>query len=385
MSSPHERTDNQHGGLSRDQIEASRARHPIEQVIATYVELRPAGHRLVAHCPLPGHEDKNPSFSVYPDERRFHCYGCNRGGDVFTFLQLIEGVSFREAVARLEGNGRTITTWNLSTPSLPAKAAQRSPLDDGALKLLTAAAQVYHTSLLLNPKMLNYVTGRGITLETIRRYRLGYATGENLGKYFRFRGWDLQLAKELSLINERGEFFRQRIILPEWRQGRAVYLTGRKTVEYQKIKYLGLPGAPKPLYGLELVQEVHEVYVVEGGFDMLTLLQWGYPAVALLGSHLKEEWVEELAIAKRIFIVTDSDQAGRAAARQLARVFNKRAIVVPPLPHAKDVNELAMQPDGEAVFRALLAQTREHPEIQLRVQCEEATRLSSRDHLYPGA
>ncbi len=75
--------------LSRGEIEAIRARHPIEQVVADYAELRPAGRQFVAHCPLPGHEDKDPSFTVYADEGRFWCYGCQRGGDVFTFLQLV--------------------------------------------------------------------------------------------------------------------------------------------------------------------------------------------------------------------------------------------------------------------------------------------------------
>ncbi len=346
---------NPHKSLSREEIQAIRSSHPIEQVIAAYVELRPASRRLVACCPLPGHADANPSFSVYPEEMRFYCYGCNRGGDVFTFLQLVEGISFREAVERLEPNGCRITAPCVVAPLPPARLLQPHSLDEGALKLLTAATEVYHTSLLLNPEMLAYVTGRGITLDTIRRYRLGYATGDNLAKYFRFRGWDLELATKLGLVNPHGEFFRRRIILPGWRQGRVIYLTGRKAAEYQKTKYLGLPGARKPLYGLESARGDCEVFIVEGIFDLLTLVQWGYPAVALLGSHMKTEWKEELAFADRVFIVTDSDEAGRAAARRLAEIFRERAIIVPPLPQAKDVNELAMQPDGQRVFEELLA------------------------------
>lgn len=360
MSLPNEAKGHPRESLSREEIQAIRSRHPIEQVIAAYAELRPSGRRLVARCPLPGHADSSPSFSVYPQEQHFHCYGCNRGGDVFTFLQLMEGVSFREAVERLEPKGCWITPRVISrkVPAPPpAIASPPRSLDEGSFKLLTAAAKVYHTSLLLNPEMLAYVTGRGITPETIRRFHLGYATGDNLTKYFRFRGWDIKLAKEIGLVTERGEFFRQRIILPEWRKGRVTYLTGRKTSEYQKIKYLGLPGVPKPLYGLESTRESREVFIVEGGFDLLALVQWGYPAVALLGSHMKAEWRDELAFAKRIFIVTDSDDAGRAAAHQLVQVFGERAIMVPPLPCAKDVNELAMQPDGQSAFRQLLART----------------------------
>lgn len=360
MSLPDEAKGHPWRTLSREEIQAVRSRHPIEQVISAYVELRPAGRRLVANCPLPGHADASPSFSIYPEEQHFHCYGCNRGGDVFTFLQLMEGVSFREVVDQLEPNGCRITSRAVPREmpaSPPARVHQPRSLDEASFKLLTAAAEVYHTSLLLNPEMLAYVTGRGIALETVQRFHLGYATGDNLEKYFRFRGWNVELAKELGLVTERGEFFRQRIILPEWRKGRVIYLTGRKTTEYQKIKYLGLPSAPKPLYGIESARESCEVFIVEGGFDLLTLVQWGYPAVALLGSHMKAEWRDELAFAERLFIVTDSDEPGRTAAHQLAQVFGERAITVPPLPCAKDVNELAMQPDGQSIFRQLLART----------------------------
>ncbi len=365
MSSQGERNASRPRSLSRAEIQAIRARHPIEEVIAAYVELRPAGRRLVARCPLPGHEDASPSFSVYPEEQHFYCYGCNRGGDVFAFLQLVEGSSFREAVERLESNGSSITPRQVPAPP-PARTPQSQSLDEASFKLLTAAAEVYHASLLLNPEMLAYLAGRGITLKTIKRFRLGYATGDNLAKYFRFRGWDLQLAKELGLVTARGEFFRERIILPEWRKGRAIYLTGRKTRKYQEVKYLGLPGMGKPLYGLEMSQGSAEVFIVEGAFDLLTLVQWGSPAVALLGSHLKNEWREDVAFAKRVFILTDSDEAGRAAAHRLAELFRERAVIVPPLPRAKDVNELALRPEGRMVFEELLARSdleRKRPQI----------------------
>jgi DNA primase len=358
MPSPNDaRAVGERASLSRDDIEAIRERHPIEQVIAAYADLRSAGRHLTARCPLPGHNDHNPSFVVYPDEGRFWCFGCQRGGDVFAFIQLVEQVSFREAVERLEFNGCNAVPRGSATPPL-SKAPQPPHLDDRALDLLTAAAEVYHAALLLNREMLQYVTGRGITQDSIRRFRLGYATGDNLAKYFRFRGWDPELGRELGLINDRGEFFRHRIILPEWRKGKAVYLTGRKTMDYQRVKYLGLPGAPKPLYGLESSQGTREILICEGAFDFLTLIQWGYPAVALLGSHLKREWFSQLAFAERLFIVTDSDEAGRTAARELVKLFGERAITVLPLPQAKDVNELAMRPDGQQVFARLMAAAR---------------------------
>ena len=357
MSSPRVHSSNQAITRSRDEIESIRARHPIEQVIAAYTDLHPAGRLLQAKCPLPGHEDTRPSFTVYTNNQSFYCFGCNRGGDVFKFIQLVERVSFREAVARLEGE-----TFQAPQHARAAKANTISTLtrcvDEDAMRLLTAAAEVYHASLLLNPEMFSYVTGRGITLDTIKRFRLGYATGDNLAKYFRFRGWDLELGKELGLISEHGEYFRKRIIIPEWRNRSAVYLVGRKTEDYQRVKYLGLPGVPKPLYGLEGVYKRKEVFIAEGAFDMLTLLQWGYPAVALLGSHLKKEWADDLAFAKRIYVVTDSDAPGRASAQVLSRMFCQRAVILGPLSNAKDVNELAGEPNGERLFGDLVEEAK---------------------------
>ena len=91
---------------------------------------------------------------------------------------------------------------------------------------------------------------------------------------------------------------------------------------------------------------------------MLTLIQWGYPAVALLGSHLKAEWEKELAFAECIYIVTDSDAPGRASATKMAETLAERAIIVPPLPDAKDVNELALHNGGEETFAHLVSHAR---------------------------
>ena len=88
--------------------------------------------------------------------------------------------------------------------------------------------------------------------------------------------------------------------------------------------------------------------------DWLTLVKWGYPSVALLGSHLKQDQIGEIADAERIFIVTDSDEPGRKCARQLAETVGKRARIVTPLPSAKDVNELAMRQHGQAIFAELV-------------------------------
>ena len=353
----------------RDEIESVRMNNPIEQVIGRYVELRLSGRRLLGHCPF--HDDPTPSFVVYVHNQSWYCFGCNIGGDVFCFVERIEHVSFTEALHILSGperaqrvEGRRIGSNTLTTKPIArvmpvsVTASPRLELTDEHFTLLTAATEVYHAAIFAQPHVLEYLAKRRIDLDMIRRHRIGYATGNDLAKYFRFRGWDPEIANDLGLTGPHGEYFRQRIVIPEMRTGRAIYLVGRATQKYQKAKYLGLPGAPKPLYGGELIRGASEVFLVEGAFDWLTLIEWGYPTIALLGSHLKQELVSELANVPWILIVTDSDEPGRKSARQLAETFGKRARIVPPLPNVKDVNELAMKQNGREVFARLVEQVR---------------------------
>jgi DNA primase len=378
---------------NRQHIESVRANHPIEQVIARYIELRPSGRRFVGRCPF--HDDMTPSLVVYTHNQSFYCFGCDVGGDVFTFVQRIENISFAEALQQFGmvtgGHGDKVRGRDranrplASSSALPISHTPALPislsLSEEHFTLLTAATEVYHAAIFAQPRVLEYLAKRRIDLDVIRRHRIGYATGNDLAKYFRFRGWshdfadvgesdsnhnlerrkrarDPEIANDLGLIGPRGEYFRQRIVIPEIRNSKAIYLVGRATQQYQRAKYLGLPGAPKPLYGLELVRGSADVFICEGPLDWLTLVQWGYPAVALLGSHLKQDQISEIADAERIFICTDSDEPGRRSAGRLAEIFGKRACIVPPLPNAKDVNELAMRPRAHETFADLVQQAR---------------------------
>src|SRR5574341_193286 len=316
---------------TRDEIESVRAQNPIEQIVGRYVELRPSGRRFSGLWPF--HEDHTPSLTVYLHNQSWYCFGCDRGGDVFEFVELIEKVSFAEALGKLSSG--TLPPRRIIQPP-PAQPAPQAliELTEEHFTVLTAATDIYHAAIFTQPKVLEYLARRRIDLDLIRRHRIGFAAGHDLASYIRFRGWDPDIGEDVGLIGPRGEFFRQRIVIPELRNGKAIYLVGRKTQEYQKAKYLGIPGAPKPLYGGELVKGAREVFVVEGPFDWLTLTSWGYAALALMGSHVKDEMVDLLAGAKRIYVVTHHDEAGLRVARQLTETFRERVRVIPPLPNA---------------------------------------------------
>ena len=234
---------------TRDEIEAVRANNPIEQVIGRYVELRPSGRRLLGRCPF--HDDPTPSFVVYVHNQSWYCFGCDIGGDVFRFVERIEHVSFTEALQILS-NSRRIGSNTLTTKPVSRVVpvlSDRSPhleLSDEHFTLLTAATEVYHAAIFTQSRVLEYLAKRRIDLDMIRRHRIGYVTGEDLAKYFRFRGWDPEIANDLGLTGPRGEYFRQRIVIPELRDGRAIYMVGRATQKYQKAKYLGLPAHRNP-------------------------------------------------------------------------------------------------------------------------------------------
>ena len=131
---------------------------------------------------------------------------------------------------------------------------------------------------------------------------------------------------------------------------------------------------PKVLYGVVLIRGASDVFSCEVGFHWLTLVDGGYPTVALLGSYLKEVQTSELVVAERIFIATDSDGPGRQSARLLADVFGHRARIVLPSSNAKDVNELAIRPHGREVFAGLVQQARH--ETRVVSLNEEDSRLS---------
>ncbi len=363
---------------SRQRIESIRANNSIEQVIARYIELHQSGRRLVAHCPF--HHDPTPRFVVYINTQSWFCFSRDLGGDVFKFVELIEKIPFREALEKL-GSGAITAQPIPHAPTAQLESVPTLELTEEHFTLLTAATEVYHEAIFARGAVLEYLARRRIDLDLIRHHRIGYASSDDLARYLRFRGWshdlteddeprsrtiperrerarDPDVASDLGLVGPRGEYFRQRIVMPELRDGRAIYLVGRATQRYQEAKYLGLPGAPKPLYGIESIRGADDVFVCVGAMDWLTRFEWGYCAVALLGSHLRPKLVNELRDAKRIFIVTDSDEPGRRSARRLAETLGERARIVPPLPSAKDVNELATRPRGREIFAALIEQAR---------------------------
>jgi DNA primase len=333
--------------VDRGEIECVRNAHPIEEVAGRYVHLRRSGRRYVGLCPF--HDDRRtPSLVIFPESGRWWCFGaCNGGGDVFDFVMQAEGMSFSEAVRRL-GDGHLAPPRAAPLPPIKQKEKDIEPLvlSDAHYGLLTTTVDVYHAALLANPRALAYAESRGLDIDTVREFRLGFAAGR-LKRYLAFRGWSDELAADLGLIDSRGrEWYRGRLVIPEVRGDppRAICLVGRTIPSSRGAfgpKYLTLAGLPKPLYGEERVEGCSEVFVVEGSIDYLLLWQWGYPAVATLGSHIKREHMEFLQGFPCIYLVPHRDGAGRRMWRECKELFGDRLRTVLVPDGMKDVGDLA--------------------------------------------
>jgi DNA primase len=342
------------------QIDTDRVRrdHPIERVAAGYgIELRRIGRALVGRCPL--HADGGrPNLHVYPESRSWYCYRCAVGGDVISLVRRVERLDFHAAVTRLEGApgpGRAVPVRTDRSPRSVRSRPRIGGPDERAC--LAAAVELYHNRLLGQPMALAYVEGRGLGRAAIERCRLGYASGEELAAYLRWRGLPAQAAMRVGLLGRDGrELLAGRVVVPEIRAGQPIWLVGRSPDDDpERLKYLGLPG-PKPLLGWETAAKSPTAILVEGVFDGLALRQWGYPALALVGTHVRPAVVRALGVRfRRLYLALDADDAGRAASEALRRALGPRAVALQLPTGVKDVADLALRPDGRAAFARALS------------------------------
>jgi DNA primase len=338
--------------------ERLRHEHPIARIIAGYgIPLRSCGRTLVGRCPF--HQDRGrPNLVVYPETQSWFCFRCNVGGDVISFVERLEGLSFRDAVDRLTGSElskvRRTTSSAVKTQIVPHRQRALGPAQRACL---AAAVDLYHNRLQSEPAALAYLDDRGIDWTTLLRCRVGFAADNDLITYLQWSGLPIAVAIRMGLLRPDGrDFLAGRIVVPELRAGQPIWLIGRMLGSaLDAPKYLALPG-PKPLLGLGTLPDARDVFVAEGVFDWLTLRVWNYPAVALSGIHVRVSLLRALDRFTRIYLVLDSDETGEAATRALISVLGDRVLPV-TLPGVKDVADLAHMPEGRERFARAVAES----------------------------
>jgi DNA primase len=357
-------------------LEELRARLTLSSLVGRRTRLVKAGREYKACCPF--HNEKTPSFYVNDDKQFFHCFGCGAHGDVIGFTMRADHLSFPEAIEKLAGEA------GLDVPRMgPAereKAERAKTLGDAV-----EAACVWYQEKLRAPEgraALAYLHGRGLSDDTIERFRLGYAPEgwRNLAAALKLRGFDEAMLLEAGLITkpedrpEPFDFFRNRVMFPITdRRGRVIAFGGR-VMDDSKPKYLNSRDTPLfhkrgNLYALDKArlgvgERKARALVAEGYMDVIALHQAGFVgAVAPLGTALTEEQMEALwRIHPEPIVCLDGDAAGQRAALKAAETALPllkpgRALRFAVLPAEDDPDSLIKR-DGAAAFERLLERTK---------------------------
>ena len=308
-----------------DLKEEIRSANDIVDVISQYVTLKRSGRNFFGLCPF--HKEKSPSFSVSADRQYFHCFGCHKGGDVFTFVSEIERVSFKEALELLAERARIElpTTQN-------AEFNKTQYLKDRMYKINAETTIFYHERLYkpLAKIAQDYVKQRKLDNNTIKAFKIGYSGEYNeLYKHLKAQGFKDEeiLATGLVNKNDKGEFidrYRKRLMFPIMDvSGKVIAFGGRKLEQNDKVaKYINsnenlVYSKKKHLFGLNLAKQSDSkrIILVEGYMDAISLYQRGFNnVVASLGTALTEEQGRLLRkYCEQVIISYDSDSAGQEA------------------------------------------------------------------------
>lgn len=312
-----------------DQVADIKSRISIEDLVAQYIPLKKSGRQFKALCPF--HKERTPSFYVSPERGMAYCFGCRKGGDHFAFIQEIEGLDFRGALQFLAEKA------GVQLAPLPKEARQAKSQRDRLIEIHEHAVRFFEQQLHEideGEKIQSYIKERGLSEETVRSARLGFAPakGNALYTYLLERDFtrDEIVASGLAFARdtEQGSMldrFRNRLIFPITNlTGQVCAFGGRAIEKGDEPKYLNSPETPiyhksAILYGLSqarpAIRETNKVIIVEGYMDALSSAQAGYHnVVACSGTALTELQLRTLKrFTNHVILALDRDSAGKLA------------------------------------------------------------------------
>ena len=347
---------------SDDIIEEVRMKNDIVDVISQYVKLTRKGSSYFGLCPF--HNEKTPSFSVTPSKQMYYCFGCGAGGNVYNFIMEYENYSFGEALSHLADRAGVELPKIEYSREAREKAEQRAAL----LEINKLAAQYFYYQLRREggKTAYGYLTGRGLSEETIRKFGLGYSDkySDDLYKYLKGKDYSDELLRESGLFNvdeRRGMYdkFWNRVIFPIMDVNNRVIGFGGRVMGDGKPKYLNSPETKifdksRNLYGLNVARTTRKNYLIlcEGYMDVIAMHQAGFTnAVASLGTALTSGHASLVKrYTKEVLLLYDSDGAGIRAALRAIPILREAGVTsrVVSLKPRKDPDEFIKNEGAEA-------------------------------------
>lgn len=360
--------------LSDSFLQELKMKTDIEDVISTYVTLKRRGATLVGLCPF--HNEKTPSFTVYPATQSFYCFGCGAGGDAITFLKKIENLDYLDAVKTLAQRAGLQMPQEGFDDSL-SKRRRR------ILEMNREAARFYH-SVLLSPEGkvgYDYYIGRALSAATINHFGLGFAPNQwdALLKYMRAKGYQpVELVDAgLARKGQKGYYdnFRNRVMTPIIDVRGNVIAFGGRVLDDSKPKYINTGDTlvykkTNELFALNFAKDSKEdaLILCEGYMDVIAMHQAGFTnAVAGCGTALTTEQVRLISrYAKEVILTYDADEAGQKALQKAMTMFDQTDVKVriPALVGGKDPDEI-IRTYGRDKFKGMLEGASNETEFRL--------------------
>lgn len=385
-----------------DAVQQIKDRLDILDVVSPYVELHKAGKNYKGKSPFSA--EKTPSFYVSPDRGMYYCFSTSQGGDIFTFIQVMEGVDFKEALRILAQKAGV---------ELVAEDPQKKTARERWYAALKEATDFYKSALTKEKDAVEYLDRRGVSKETIQKWQIGYAPGppksgwRELKGYLESKGYTKDELLKTGLIKtteggkEPFDVFRDRVMFPMAdSSGKIVAFSGRiLSKDSDAPKYVNSPetelykksellfGYDKAKHG---IRALDFSLIVEGQFDVVMSHQAGYAnAVAVSGTALTPHHVHLLKrLSNRVVLALDADRAGIAAMKRAADLMLREGIdvKVAVLPEGKDPADLILE--GKEKFKKIVGESVHVIEFLLLnlgqgLKDERSFKLQAREEILP--
>lgn len=330
--------------IPEETVDYIREETNILDIVSQYVDLQKRGQNYFGFCPF--HDERTPSFSVSENKQIFHCFSCGRGGNAYRFLMDLEGYSFPEAVKKVAELGNVSTDYDWNQLNQSSKQSMFTESQEKSLTIHQQLTEYYHyilTTTKAGQSGMDYLEKRGLSLDTIRTYRIGVAPndGEITANFLRNQGFtddELVNSGVFSGVSERlHDRFRGRIVFPlSNERGNVCGFSGRLFTDGddQQPKYLNSPETDifhkrEFLFNLNIAKEdvrkAKEFVLYEGFMDVISAANIGLKnGIASMGTSLTAEQIQKLNhYTKQIVIAYDGDQPGQKATKRAIELIHE--------------------------------------------------------------